>query len=121
MAAVRYLVTDVDAAVAFYTKRLGFALREQFGPNMAILDHGELALWVAGPGASAARPMPDGRKPEPGGWNRFVLEVDDLAALVAELKAAGVRFRNEILRGPGGQQILCEDPSGNVVELFQKG
>ena len=121
MAAVRYIVNDVDAAVAFYTKRLGFALREQFGPNMAILDRSQLTLWVAGPGASASRPMPDGRKPESGGWNRFVLEVDDLAALVAELKADGVRFRNEIVRGPGGQQILCEDPSGNAVELFQKG
>ena len=121
MAAIRYLVHDVDAAVDFYTRRLGFSLREQFGPNMAILARAELTLWVAGPGASAAKPMPDGRKPEPGGWNRFVLEVDDLAGLVAELKADGVRFRNEILRGPGGQQILCEDPSGNVVELFQKG
>jgi catechol 2,3-dioxygenase-like lactoylglutathione lyase family enzyme len=119
MASIRYIVRDVDAAVAFYTGRLGFVLRQQFGPNMAILDKGELTLWVAGPGASASRPMPDGRQPEPGGWNRFVLEVDDLATLVGELKSQGVRFRNEIVKGPGGQQILCEDPSGNVVELFQ--
>jgi catechol 2,3-dioxygenase-like lactoylglutathione lyase family enzyme len=120
MASVRYIVRDVDAAVAFYTGRLGFTLREQYGPNMAILDRAGLTLWVAGPGASASRPMPDGSRPEPGGWNRFVLEVDDLAGLVGELKAQGVRFRNEIVTGPGGRQILCEDPSGNVVELFQK-
>jgi glyoxylase I family protein len=119
MASVRYLVNDVDAAVAFYVRRLGFALKQQFGPNMAILARGDLTLWVAGPGASASRPMPDGRRPEPGGWNRFVLEVDDLPALVAELKQQNVTFRNEIVTGPGGRQILCEDPSGNVVELFQ--
>jgi catechol 2,3-dioxygenase-like lactoylglutathione lyase family enzyme len=119
MAPIRYLVHDVDAAVAFYTRRLGFVLREQYGPNMAILDRGELTLWVAGPGASAARPMPDGRKPEPRGWNRFVVETHDLAATVAKLKTAGVRFRNEIVSGPGGQQVLVEDPCGNVVELFQ--
>jgi catechol 2,3-dioxygenase-like lactoylglutathione lyase family enzyme len=121
MASIRYLVHDVDAAVVFYTGRLGFELRQQFGPAMAILTHGDLTLWVAGPQASAARPMPDGRKPEPGGWNRFVLPVDDLAALVGDLRAQGVAFRNEIVKGPGGQQILCEDPSGNVIELFQAG
>jgi catechol 2,3-dioxygenase-like lactoylglutathione lyase family enzyme len=119
MTSVRYLVHDVAAAVAFYTQRLGFTLQQQFGPAMAIVRSGDLTLWLAGPAASAARPMPDGRKPEPGGWNRFVLQVDDLAAKVAELRAAGVSFRNDIVRGPGGQQILCEDPSGNVVELFQ--
>ena len=121
MASFRYLVNDVDAAVAFYRDRLGFALERQFGPAMAILRHADLTLWVAGPQASAARPMPDGRKPEPGGWNRVVLEVDDLEAKVAELGAAGVRFRNTIVSGPGGRQILVEDPSGNVVELFQPG
>jgi catechol 2,3-dioxygenase-like lactoylglutathione lyase family enzyme len=121
MASFRYLVHDVDAAVAFYTQRLGFALEQQFGPAMAIVAHGDLTLWLAGPPSSAAKPMPDGRKPEPGGWNRIVLEVDDIARLVAALRAAGVAFRNEIVRGPGGQQILCEDPSGNVVELFQAG
>jgi len=86
---------------------------------MAILTRGDLTLWLAGPHASASRPMPDGRKPEPGGWNRFVVETHDLAAMVAKLKTAGVRFRNEILSGPGGQQCLVEDPCGNVVELFQ--
>ena len=119
MASVRYIVQDVDAAVAFYTQRLGFAVKQQFGPNMAILTRDDLTLWVAGPGASASRPMPDGRRPAPGGWNRFVIEVADLPALVAKLREEGVRFRNEIVVGPGGQQILCEDPSGNVVELFQ--
>ena len=110
MASVRYLVHDVDAAVAFYAERLGFVLRQQCGPAMAILDRGDLTLWLAGPMASAAKPMPDGRVPEPGGWNRFVLQVADLAALVATLKAAGVPFRNEIVESPGGRQILCEGP-----------
>ena len=119
MATVRYLVNDVDASVAFYTGRLGFTVRQQFGQAIAILGRGDLTLWVAGPSASAARPMPDGRKPEPGGWNRFVVEVEDLAAMVEKLKADGVGFRNDIVTGPGGKQILCEDPSGNVVELFQ--
>ncbi len=119
MATVRYFVTDVDMAVAFYSQKLDFTVQQQFGPNMAILRHGHLTLWLAGPNASAARPMPDGRKPEPGGWNRFVLEVADLAATVARLKGAGVRFRNDIVSGPGGQQILAEDSFGNVVELFQ--
>jgi catechol 2,3-dioxygenase-like lactoylglutathione lyase family enzyme len=119
MTAVRYLVRDVDRSVAYYTKHLGFAVEQQFGPNMAIVTRGDLTLWLAGPGASAARPMPDGRKPEPGGWNRFVLQVEDLGALVAKLKQQGVHFRNDIVTGPGGQQILCEDPSGNVIELFQ--
>jgi catechol 2,3-dioxygenase-like lactoylglutathione lyase family enzyme len=119
MASFRYLVHDVDAAVAFYTRRLGFSLEQQFGPAMAIVARGDLTLWLAGPLSSAAKPMPDGRKPAPGGWGRIVLEVDDLAALVAELRAAGVAFRNDIVRGPGGQQILCEDPSGNAIELFE--
>ena len=119
MAEVRYLVHDVDQAVAFYTSRLGFALRTQFGDAMAIVSRGDLTLWLAGPTASAARPMPDGRRPEPGGWNRIVIVVDDLPALAQRLRDDGVKFRNEGVRGPGGQQILCEDPSGNVVELFQ--
>ncbi len=119
MATVRYLVKNVSAAVAFYTGNLGFELKQQFGPAMAILQRGDLKFWVAGPVASASKPMPDGRKPEPGGWNRFVIEVDDLATLVASLRGRGAKFRNEILEGPGGKQILCEDPSGNVIELFQ--
>lgn len=121
MASVRYIVRDVGEAVGFYTAGLGFTLKQQFGPAMAILVKDDLTLWVAGPMASASKPMPDGRVPEPGGWNRFVLQVEDLAGLVARLRAAGVPFRNEIVAGPGGRQILCEDPSGNVVELFEPG
>ena len=119
MATVRYLVKDVGEAVAFYTGHLGFGLKQQFGPAMAILTRQDLALWLAGPAASAARAMPDGRTPEPGGWNRIVVEVEDLAALVAGLRGQGVRFRNDVIEGPGGRQILCEDPSGNAVELFE--
>ncbi|WP_426562040.1 VOC family protein [Angustibacter sp. McL0619] len=119
MASVRYLVTNVDEAVTFYVDGLGFTVEQQYGPAIAILRRDDLTLWVAGPTASAARPMPDGRKPGPGGWNRFVLQVDDLASVVARLRERGVPFRNDIVSGPGGQQILCEDPSGNVVELFQ--
>jgi catechol 2,3-dioxygenase-like lactoylglutathione lyase family enzyme len=121
MATVRYLVRDVGRAVDFYAEALGFSVDQNFAPAMAILKKGDLTLWVAGPQASAARPMPDGRKPEPGGWNRFVLEVADLDTMVAELRAQGVPFRNEVVIGPGGRQILCEDPSGNAVELFQPG
>ena len=119
MAEVRYFVDDVDLAVRFYVDHLGFELQQQFGPAMAIVQRGELQLWLAGPAASASRSMPDGRKPGPGGWNRFVLRVDDLESLVERLKARGTRFRNDIVDGPGGRQILCEDPFGNVVELFQ--
>ena len=118
MAVMRYIVADVDDAIGFYD-RLGFAVQRKFGPNMAIVQHDDLTLWLAGPNASASRPMPDGRRPEPGGWNRLVLTVDDLAATVDGLRAAGVPFRNDIVVGPGGKQILCEDPSGNVVELFE--
>jgi len=119
MAQVRYIVDDVDQAVAFYTGKLGFSLAQQFGPAMAILEHGDLRLWVAGPMASASRPMPDGAQPAPGGWCRFVLTVDDLDATVARLRSEGVAFRNDMVVGPGGRQILCQDPAGNVVELFQ--
>lgn len=120
-ASVRYIVEDVDQAVAFYTAQLGFQLEQQFGPAMAILARGDLRLWLAGPKASASKAMPDGAKPTPGGWNRIVVTVDDLETLVGRLQAAGVAFRNEILAGPGGRQILCEDPSGNPIELFQPG
>ena len=115
---MRYLVSSVDDSVAFYG-RLGFQLVDQYGPAMAIMSRGDLDLWLAGPAASAARPMPDGRRPEPGGWNRAVIQVEDLTATVEELRQAGVVFRNDIVEGPGGLQILAEDPSGNVVELFE--
>jgi catechol 2,3-dioxygenase-like lactoylglutathione lyase family enzyme len=116
---VRYLVHDVETAVAFYRDALGFEVRQRFGPAMAALVQGELNLWLAGPAASAAKALPDGRVPVPGGWNRFVLETPDLEALVAKLRRRGVRFRNDIVMGPGGAQILVEDPSGNPIELFQ--
>jgi catechol 2,3-dioxygenase-like lactoylglutathione lyase family enzyme len=119
MAQIRYIVDDVDQAVAFYTTKLGFQLKQKFGPAIAILSRDDLRLWAAGPSASASRPMPDGRKPVPGGWNRFVLTVDNLEELVARLRLDGVGFRNDIVEGPGGKQILCLDPSGNVIELFQ--
>jgi predicted enzyme related to lactoylglutathione lyase len=119
MATVRYLVDDVGAAVTFYSGLLDFEVKQQFGPNMAIVAKDDLTLWLAGPNASAARPMPDGRKPEPGGWNRFVVETQDIEALVARLEAIGATFRNTIVTGPGGRHILVEDPAGNVVELFQ--
>jgi catechol 2,3-dioxygenase-like lactoylglutathione lyase family enzyme len=119
MAEFRYIVSDVDQSVTFYTEHLGFTLQQQYGPAMAILNRGDLQLWLAGPPASASKPMPDGSQPAPGGWSRIVLTVDDLAGLVAILRAADAVFKNDILAGPGGEQILLEDPSGNVIELFQ--
>jgi catechol 2,3-dioxygenase-like lactoylglutathione lyase family enzyme len=120
MAEVRYIVNDVDAAIAFYRDHLGFALSQQFGPAMAIVKHGDLTLWLAGPMASASKPMPDGAKPVPGGgWARIVVSVADLADAVARLKSAGVLFRNDIVTGPGGRQTLAIDPSGNLIELFE--
>jgi catechol 2,3-dioxygenase-like lactoylglutathione lyase family enzyme len=119
VAVVRYIVGDVDAAIAFYTDYLGFSLERQMGPAFAIVVRNNLSLWLSGPQSSAARPMPDGRRPEPGGWNRLVVEVEDLAAKVDELKQAGLSFRNDIVSGPGGKQILLEDNAGNVVELFE--
>ena len=118
MATVRYLVGDVGRAIQFYAD-LGFEVIEHFGEAIAITKRGDLTLWLAGPPSSAARPMPDGRKPEPGGWNRFVVEVEDIQEKVRELREAGLRFRNDIVRGPGGAQILLEDPFGNVVEVFE--
>ena len=119
MATFRYIVTDVEEAVAFYTTHLGFRVDKNFAPALAILLRDDIRLLAAGPKASASQPMPDGTQPVPGGWNRFVIVVDDLAEFVDKLRKDGVKFRNEILSGPGGSQILCEDPSGNVTELFQ--
>ena len=119
MAQVRYMVNDVSEAVDFYVSKLGFELEEQFGPAIAILVRDDLTLWVAGPVSSAGRPMSDGTSPSPGGWSRFVLIVDDLESYVSQLKADGVTFKNDIVEQGGRKQILCEDPSGNVIELFQ--
>lgn len=119
MATFRYIVNDVDSAVAFYTSALDFQLIEQYGPAMAIVQRGDLQLWLAGPPSSAAMAMPDGRKPVSGGWNRAVIVVEDLDSLVAQLRAGGAVFRNDIVHGPGGRQILVDDPSGNCVELFE--
>jgi catechol 2,3-dioxygenase-like lactoylglutathione lyase family enzyme len=116
---VRYMVDDVEAAVAFYTTHLGFTLLTKTAPAFADVARGDLRLLLSGPTSSAGRPMPDGRRPGPGGWNRIHLIVEDLSAEVNRLRAAGVHFRNDIVSGPGGLQILVEDPSGNVVELFQ--
>jgi catechol 2,3-dioxygenase-like lactoylglutathione lyase family enzyme len=118
MISVRYMVHDVGEAVAFYTKFLGFEVLTNF-PAFADVARGRLRLLLSGPNSSAARPMPDGARPGPGGWNRIHLIVKDIDAEVARLRAAGAPFRNDIVEGPGGRQILLEDPSGNVVELFE--
>ena len=118
---VRYMVNDVEASVAWYTRHLGFELLSSAAPAFADVRRGPLRLLLSGKTSSAGRPMPDGQQPVPGGWNRIHLVVDDLAAEVGKLRAAGVRFRNDIVSGPGGSQILLEDPSGNLVELFQPG
>jgi len=116
---VRYMVDDVDAAVDFYTTHFGFVLRSSAAPAFADVVRGNLRLLLAGPKSSAGRPMPDGRQPAPGGWNRIHFIVDDLEAEVDRLRAAGLTFRNEIVKGPGGSQILVDDPAGNPIELFQ--
>ena len=119
MATIRYLVSDVERSIAFYTGHLGFKVEQQMSPAFAKVSRDDLTLWLAGPKSSAARPMPDGRRPEPGGWNRLVLEVDDLPSRVAKMKREGMHFRNAVVEGPGGKQILLEDPDGNPVELFE--
>jgi catechol 2,3-dioxygenase-like lactoylglutathione lyase family enzyme len=118
---VRYFVDDVDAAIDFYSERLGFDIELHPAPGFAILSRGDLRLLLNDPsaGGGAAQPTADGRRPEPGGWNRIQLEIDDLADKVETLRKAGARFRNEIVTGRGGKQILLEDPSGNPIELFQ--
>lgn len=116
---VRYMVDNVEAAIAWYTTHLGFSVLSSYAPAFADVQRGALRLLLSGPTSSAGRPMPDGETPGPGGWNRIHLIVDDLNAEVERLRGAGVRFRNDIVTGPGGAQILLIDPSGNVVELFQ--
>ena len=116
---VRYMVADVQAAVDWYVGHLGFTEQMNAAPAFASVALGPMRLLLSGEKSSAGRPMPDGRRPEPGGWNRFQLIVEDIGAEVARLRGRGVAFRNDILSGPGGSQILAEDPSGNVVELFQ--
>jgi catechol 2,3-dioxygenase-like lactoylglutathione lyase family enzyme len=116
---VRYMVTDVEQAIAFYTTMLGFQVLTNAAPAFADVKRGNLRLLLSGPKSSAGRPMPDGATPGPGGWNRIHLILDDIDAEVERLRDAGATFRNEVVEGPGGRQILLEDPSGNVVELFQ--
>ena len=116
---VRYQVKDVSRSIAFYTQQLGFQLDQQFLPAFAQVSVGNLKLILSGPGTSGARPMPDGRPQEPGGWNRVMLRVNDLPSCIAALKKAGLRFRNEMETGPGGKQIQLEDPDGNPIELFE--
>jgi catechol 2,3-dioxygenase-like lactoylglutathione lyase family enzyme len=116
---VRYMVDDVAAAIDFYTRHFGFTVQSNHAPAFADVVRGNLRLLLSGPGSSAGRPMPDGRRPGPGGWNRIHLLVDDIDVEVQRLRDAGLSFRNDIVRGPGGKQILVEDPSGNPIELFE--
>jgi catechol 2,3-dioxygenase-like lactoylglutathione lyase family enzyme len=120
MVSVRYIVEDVDAAIAFYTEMLGFAVEMHPAPGFAALTRGNLRLLLNRPGAGGAgQAMPDGQVPAPGGWNRFTVQVEDLGEMVERLRAAGCRFRNDIVQGNGGKQILLNDPSGNVIELSE--
>ena len=116
---VRYQVSDIERSIAFYTQHLGFEPGERAGKAFASVKRGPLRLILGGPGSSGARPMPDGRKQEPGGWNRILIYVDDLDEAIGRLKEAGVRFRNEVESGPGGSQIQIEDPDGNPIELHE--
>jgi catechol 2,3-dioxygenase-like lactoylglutathione lyase family enzyme len=119
LVSVRYLVDDVEASLAFYTEHFGFEVRTNFAPAFADVVRGNLRLLLSGPTSSAGREMPDGTKPGPGGWNRIHFIVTDIDAEVARLRDQGVRFRSDVVKGPGGQQIVLDDPSGNPVELFQ--
>jgi catechol 2,3-dioxygenase-like lactoylglutathione lyase family enzyme len=119
LVSVRYMVDDVETAIDFYTTHFGFVLRTSAAPAFADVERGNLRLLLSGPASSAGRPMPDGRTPSPGGWNRIHLIVDDISSEVERLRAAGLNFRNDIVSGPGGRQILLEDPAGNPIELFQ--
>ena len=119
MAVIRYLVDDVDVAIEFYIDILGFELVDKWGPPFAMVRRGGLTLWLSGPGSSAARPVSDGSRPSSGGWNRLVLETDDLASLMEKLTRSGAHFRSEIVSGPGGRQVLIDDPAGNPIELFE--
>jgi catechol 2,3-dioxygenase-like lactoylglutathione lyase family enzyme len=118
MATVRILVDNVDASIAFY-KTLGFKLVDRWGPPFAIVKRKGISLWLSGPGTSARKKLKDGRVPEPGGWNRIVLEVNDIVAVIAKLEGEGAQFRSKPIKGPGGTQVLVEDPSGNPIELFE--
>jgi catechol 2,3-dioxygenase-like lactoylglutathione lyase family enzyme len=119
LVSVRYMVDHVEESINFYTRHFGFSLLSSAAPAFADVVRGNLRLLLSGPKSSAGRPMPDGRQPGPGGWNRIHFIVDDIAAEVERLRSAGLSFRNDIVSGPGGQQILLEDPSGNPIELFQ--
>ncbi len=119
LVSVRYMVDDVQAAIDFYCDHFGFTVRSSAAPAFADVVRGHLRLLLSGPASSAGRPMPDGRVPAPGGWNRIHFVVEDIDAEIARLRAAGVRFRNEMVTGPGGRQILVEDPAGNPIEIFQ--
>ena len=116
---VRYMVDDVDEAITFYTKQLGFELLTSAPPAFADVKRGNLRLLLAGPASSAGRPMPDGRKPGPGGWNRIHFIVDDIESEISRLRAEGLEPRNDVVKGPGGAQVLFTDPAGNLIELFQ--
>jgi catechol 2,3-dioxygenase-like lactoylglutathione lyase family enzyme len=119
MAVCRYFVRGVERSIAFYRDLLGFELREQWGPAFAIIGLGDLNLWLSGPGTSAAKPMPNGDVPASGGWNRIVVEISDLDAVVLSLQKTEAHLRNEIISGPGGRQVLVDDPDGNPIELFE--
>lgn len=118
MATVRYLVRDIDTSLPFY-EALGFTVTERWGPPFIMLAKGDLTLWLSGPGTSASRALPDGSVPEPGGWNRIVIEVPDLNAAISALREGGAQLRSEPVEGPGGRQVLVVDPSGNPIELFE--